>query len=62
LRRAELYDITDATLLALQEDYAMEMLTLTLKDKVAVDSSLHKSFHGGSMGIPKPGGQAWMRR
>ena len=54
--------MNDDTLMALQENYALEMMALTLKDKLTMDSSVHNSFHGGSMGIPKPGGQAWMRR
>ena len=59
---AETFDITLDSLIMLQENYALEMIAAALGDDLDANSALGKTYHGGCMGLPKPGGNSWLRR
>ena len=59
---AETFPIKQDTLLLIQENYALEMIAAALGDQLDLNSSVGKSYHGGCMGLPKPGAQSWLCR
>lgn len=59
---AETFPIDLTSLLLLQENYALEMIVAAIGDQLDATSSVGKSYHGGCMGLPRPGGDSWLRR
>lgn len=62
LGSAETFDIDLNSLVMLQETYAVEMIVAAIGDQLDMSSSVGKSYHGGCMGLPRPGGDSWLRR
>jgi uncharacterized membrane protein YgcG len=59
---AETFPIDLTSLVLLQENYALEMIAAAIGDQLDATSSVGKSYHGGCMGLPRPGGDSWLRR
>mmetsp|Transcript_6572 Transcript_6572/g.10739 ORF Transcript_6572/g.10739 Transcript_6572/m.10739 type:complete len:917 (+) Transcript_6572:95-2845(+) len=59
---AETFPIDLTSLTLLQENYAIEMIAAAIGDQLDATSSVGRSYHGGCMGLPRPGGDSWLRR